>query len=391
MKIKGKNLYIGSALICMMMPESIKNSPIGIISTIVALLMSAIIIVFEYKKAQKGPALFFLITFGVIEMIATEVNKGSIMVWGKDILIYIALYFLVTGQLSKNENNFLKVGSLVLETYIYIEIFSVFTNWDFLGNYNQVYIMLPCLVAMILLIEKKNKKNEHNRRFWRVIIISVIACFFAQIKYGTNDLEASFLMSVGILILFKVFPKICNRISMKMCVVCMIFINVTLVVTQSLLKNRILQFVILKVFHKSLNLTGRTDLWSMSTYTILQKLLLGYGISWEGLNIWGGQFVPHNQFLYLACMGGILLIVCLIAWLIYIADKSDKFYKGQSRYKICQYALIAQLILFITLSYSYEQLISFWMMMDIISFYAEKEKTSKKWIINRKYKIKRRF
>lgn len=120
MKIKGKNLYIGSALICMMMPESIKNSPIGIISTIVALLMSAIIIVFEYKKAQKGPALFFLITFGVIEMIATEVNKGSIMVWGKDILIYIALYFLVTGQLSKNENNFLKVGSLVLETYIYL-------------------------------------------------------------------------------------------------------------------------------------------------------------------------------------------------------------------------------------------------------------------------------
>lgn len=67
------------------------------------------------------------------------------------------------------------------------------------------------------------------------------------------------------------------------------------------LYNKELKHIIQNVLHKSLNLTGRTDLWKMSVYTIIQKPIWGYGVSWEGLSIWGGKFVPHNQFLYLAC------------------------------------------------------------------------------------------
>ena len=45
---------------------------------------------------------------------------------------------------------------------------------------------------------------------------------------------------------------------MKMCLIGILFINVTLVITQSLLNNSVIEYIIQNVLHKSLNLTGRT-------------------------------------------------------------------------------------------------------------------------------------
>ena len=173
---------------------------------------------------------------------------------------------------------------------------------------------------------------------------------------------------------------------MKMCLIGILFINVTLVITQSLLNNSVIEYIIQNVLHKSLNLTGRTDLWKMSVYTIIQKPIWGYGVSWEGLSIWGGKFVPHNQFLYLACVGGLLLVLCLVVWLVYIAYKGDQYSKNDIVFKICQYTLLSQLVLFLTLSYSIEQLVPFLFVMDVASYYVERQLGKSKIKKNRKTK-----
>lgn len=373
MKIKKNSLYVGIALVCMMVPASLKNLPFGMTITAITTTVCAAVIIQGFEKIHMCPTLIFLIGLMLIELISTLYNDGNILVWIKYIITYIALYYLTIKGLSKNEKNFLKVGISIFEVYIYIEIISIVLGKDFLGNYNQIYMIFPCFATMSLLLKKRTGEKKYIRKFWRTAIIVIVGCFLSQIRYRTYDFEATFLISVSILILYVIFPQIFEKISMKLCLIGILFINITLVVTQSLLNNGFVEYIIQKVLHKSLNLTGRTDLWKMSVYAILQKPLLGYGMSWGGLNIWGGKFVPHNQFLYLACMGGLLLIICLGGWLIYITYKIDKYSKNEKVYKVCQYSILSQLVLFLALSYSFEQLAPFLLIMDIASFYVEKE------------------
>ena len=239
-------------------------------------------------------------------------------------------------------------------------------------------MIYPCFSALVLLLRNRTNEKKYTKKFWIISIFVVLGCFLSQIRYGTHDLEATFLISAFVLILYVIFSGLFEKISMKFWLISIFFLNITLVVTQSLLNNGLVDYIIQNILHKNLNLTGRTDLWKMSVYTILQKPLLGYGVSWDGLNIWGGKFVPHNQFLYLACMGGLLLIICLVGWLAYIACESDRYSKKDRSYRICQYALVAQLVLFLTLSYSLDQFIPFLFMLDVISFYVERESRNSK-------------
>lgn len=378
MKIKKSSLYIGIALVCMMMPASLKGSSLGMLTTVLALLVCIITILQEFGRVHMCPTMLFVIGLTSLELISTMSNGGNALVWIKYIITYIAMYFLIMGELAKNENVFLNVGIFVFEMYIWIEIISIIIGKDFLGNYNQVYMIYPCFSALVLLLRNRTNEKKYTKKFWIISIFVVLGCFLSQIRYGTHDLEATFLISACVLILYVVFSDLFEKISMKLWLISIFFLNITLVVTQSLLNNGFVDYIIQNILHKNLNLTGRTDLWKMSVYTILQKPLLGYGVSWGGLNIWGGKFVPHNQFLYLACMGGLLLIICLIGWLAYIAWESDRYSKKDISYRICQYALVAQLVLFLTLSYSLEQFIPFLFILDVASFYVERESRNSK-------------
>ena len=373
MKIKKNNLYIGIALVCMMMPASLKGSLFGTLTTVLALLVCIITILQEFGRVHMCPTMIFVIGLTSLELISTIYNGGNAFVWIKYIITYIAMYFLIMGELAKNENDFLNVGIFVFEMYIWIEIISIILGKDFLGNYNQVYMIFPCFSVVVLLLKNRTGKKKYIRKFWTISICVILGCFLSQIRYGTYDLEATFLISACLLILYVVFSAFFEKISMKFCLISIFFLNITLVVTQALLNNRLVEYIIQNILHKNLNLTGRTDLWKMSVHTILQKPLLGYGVSWDGLNIWGGKFVPHNQFLYLACIGGLLLIMCMVCWLAYIACESDRYSKKDIAYRICQYALVAQLVLFLTLSYSVEQFIPFLFVVDVASFYVERE------------------
>lgn len=378
MKIKKSSLYIGIAIVCMMMPASLKGASFGMLTTVLTLLVCIITILQEFGRVHMCPTMLFVIGLTSLELVSTMSNGGNALVWIKYIIIYIAMYFLITGELAKNENDFLNVGIFVFEMFIWIEIISIIIGKDFLGNYNQVYMIYPCFSALVLLLRNRTNEKKYTKKFWIISIFVVLGCFLSQIRYGTHDLEATFLISAFVLTLYVIFSGLFEKISMKFWLISIFFLNITLVVTQSLLNNGLVDYIIQNILHKNLNLTGRTDLWKMSVYTILQKPLLGYGVSWDGLNIWGGKFVPHNQFLYLACMGGLLLIICLVGWLAYIACESDRYSKKDRSYRICQYALVAQLVLFLTLSYSLDQFIPFLFMLDVISFYVERESRNSK-------------
>ncbi len=88
---------------------------------------------------------------------------------------------------------------------------------DFLGNYNQIYMIFPCFTAMTLLLRNKTGRKKYTRKFWSTSIIVIFGCFLSPIIYGTRDLEATFLISAGILILYAIFSQFFEKISMEMC------------------------------------------------------------------------------------------------------------------------------------------------------------------------------
>ena len=133
MKIKMNSLYIGIALMCMMLPASLKSLPFGIEITVLAMVVCIVAFFLEFERIHMCPTLFLLIVLALLELTSTIFNDGNAFVCIKNIITYIALYYLTIGELSKNEKAFLKVALLVFEIYIYIEIVSIILGMDFLG------------------------------------------------------------------------------------------------------------------------------------------------------------------------------------------------------------------------------------------------------------------
>ena len=192
MKIKKSSLYIGIAIVCMMMPASLKGASFGMLTTVLALLVCIITILQEFGRVHMCPTMLFVIGLTSLELVSTMSNGGNALVWIKYIIIYIAMYFLITGELAKNENDFLNVGIFVFEMFIWIEIISIIIGKDFLGNYNQVYMIYPCFSALVLLLRNRTNEKKYTKKFWIISIFVVLGCFLSQIRYGTHDLEATF-------------------------------------------------------------------------------------------------------------------------------------------------------------------------------------------------------
>ena len=62
------------------------------------------------------------------------------------------------------------------------------------------------------LIKKSDWKKKYTRKFWSTSIIVIFGCFLSQIIYGTRDLEATFLISAGILILYAIFLNFSRKL-----------------------------------------------------------------------------------------------------------------------------------------------------------------------------------
>ena len=65
-KIKMNSLYIGIALMCMMLPASLKSLPFGIEITVLAMVVCIVAFFLEFKRIHMCPTLFFTDSINII-------------------------------------------------------------------------------------------------------------------------------------------------------------------------------------------------------------------------------------------------------------------------------------------------------------------------------------
>ena len=63
MKIKMNSLYIGIALMCMMLPASLKSLPFGIEITVLAMVVCIVAFFLEFERIHMCPTLFLPVSY----------------------------------------------------------------------------------------------------------------------------------------------------------------------------------------------------------------------------------------------------------------------------------------------------------------------------------------
>ena len=98
----------------------------------------------------------------------------------------------------------------------------------------------------------------------------------------------------------------------------------------------ILNWLFVKFFNKTANLTGRTEIWEIAWNTLLQKPILGYGVRNDGSFVYvrGKMWQAHNQIIQLLYDGGIIGMLLFIIML-FIFGKNLKF-NGDNNDKLKQ-------------------------------------------------------
>lgn len=365
-RVRKQDLVVGLLLCCLMQPNSIKYTQFAAIGSLIAIIVSCLIIVKYGCDSRNMNTFAWIALLSFVQTISTLYNHGSIITCVKNLGILIALSIFIPSRMNKNSKGLLKTVTFIVAGYIILESITTLWGIDFLYSYNQVYILYPLLVYP-LIIDWKNNKDKKSRNLYAAFTVLVIAIpiLFSKSR-GLGDVEWTFYLELLIVAAFCLFDKKMKNISSYILVGVIFAINITVVVTGSLLRIPYIANIITNIFHKSLTLTGRTELWEASIALIIKKPILGYGMSWEGLRIWDGFYVPHNQFLYFTVIAGIPFLCIVLIWLMQVLKKAESLDRKIIG-AIGKYCIISGLASFTTLSYGYDQMIPFFILVMLVS------------------------
>lgn len=323
-----------------------------------------------HRKIFKEYGFEFSLLFCFVQFLLVIYIQEGYASWIKNALVIIAFECLIYDNIIKSKTYIFNAICIIGIIYICLECFTCLGSNDFLNDFNEIYAIYPCIATLLLYMKHISSKKIYSFAFYIVTLkIIIFPILDNYILYGILNLEISFYLTALILIVYDKFPQILKKINFKIALGFMFFLNVTIVVTQTLLSTPIIQLILQKIFHKSINLTGRTDLWRAAIKLICQKPIEGYGVLWEGLPIWYGYYHPHNQFLYLVLVGGISIIIILLLWLFYVVIDLDKIKKRDNKRLIgfLGWGLIAQIFSFTTLSFNYRQIVLFFALLFLAS------------------------
>ena len=148
-------------------------------------------------------------------------------------------------------------------------------SYLFGNKFNVAYLHMQTLGLIAEFILLKKRKISFTDKLWITFygIFGIFMCHRVDCSTG--------IMGNGIIILLLIipFPKIIYEILLKptFIFVLLAVANISFVGTQFLIKLPIVRFIIEKVLHRDLSLTGRLAIYAMLPDLFKKRLLLGYG------------------------------------------------------------------------------------------------------------------
>lgn len=193
-------------------------------------------------------------------------------------------------------------------------------NW-FLGFKNKHMIYFLPFMGLNFIFGKTDGFNLKKLLMMIVVIASAL-----YEKSSTTIICMFLMLLIGFLPFIREHYKIFNMYS-YFGVSILMFIMIPLFRLQYLFS-----YFIVNIFHKSIDLTNRTDLWDRAFIAIRQHIFAGWGEQIDEVkhNLYGSQSIvsAHNQILEYLYIGGIVLLALYIIINFMLATKLHRSYNS---------------------------------------------------------------
>lgn len=265
-------------------------------------------------KRYRPSACMILIAALFIELIfVTQKNGGAVIPAIRYSVNCITILLLVDSCDAKHIKNAIKgikdyVQWVVIINFMTILLFpnglysgdkSATEKYYFWGHNNSaVKIIIPAIVLSLIydLVEYK----KITKKTW---IFSLIGFGTVTLTWSNTGMVGIAIILIGLLFQGK-FTEKATRIPGIAYVLTPVVLFVVFIVQQ---RFGIFEYIITSVFHKSMNMTGRTTIWSSAIPAIMRNPIWGYGYGVRLNTIVNLAFDPsscHNYFLDLLVRGG---------------------------------------------------------------------------------------
>jgi O-antigen ligase len=158
-------------------------------------------------------------------------------------------------------------------------------------------------------------------------------------------------LAIALILLFLIYKRIMSRVlnfTFYFAVYITSFIGIVIFRIQNLFS-----FVIIDMLHKSLTLSGRTDIWEQAFAIIKQSFWTGYGVKQYGLyvNYNGTIWEGHDQILQVMLEGGLISTIFFVLVIILCGARLMKYRKHESS-RVLSAFIFVFLIMMLTEQYS---------------------------------------
>lgn len=305
--------------------------------------VALIAVIIYLKKGKVSKFILGLLCYNLVIIIATKLNSsyGRINTAVNNAIDVIAVCLIIELELKKEPKRVINQLLLLFEILIYSNFISMIlypnglysdalydNNWLLGYDNKHIITILPGL--MLTLIYSLYYGNGLKIRS---IFLMVISCLSILKNFSATSVFAIVLMMMFVIFRNTKFEnmKIFNIYNYIITYVVLFF---TIIIFRL---QEIFSYLIVKVFHKSLTFTGRTNIWDKTIDLIEQKPIIGYGVEnsttrAEKINFANATHA-HNTILEILYKGGFFALGIYI-YIIFITAKQLDKYKDEMASKI---------------------------------------------------------
>lgn len=332
-KDKMRKIFNYLLIIFLFEPNFFVKYPVLNIVFVSGSVFSFLIAVYKFfvEKNKITIPLALLVTWRIMLLIPTIINKGEILKWGYESMIFATLFLYAENFAQKKQfmdfviilkNVFLSYLCINLITYVFIPqgLFDLksHTKLFFLGVRTRFteYAITCIMLGMICFFEKKIKPV--NLTF--ILVICLLNIFLPKISTAIIGVGIMFLSYAFLKIL--VYKKKKNDFSLLL----ILSLIVTALVVFFDIQN-MFSFFIEEVLGKNVTLTGRTIIWDGAIENIKRgNFIIGNGYVNDGNFIaYRNKIVQaHNQLLQLTYESGIIGALPFFCLMIFCLKSKNK-------------------------------------------------------------------
>lgn len=328
---------------------------------IIGAVVSFVVMIGKYYRRREpvSAMLALVVLYRLSFFFQTLSVGGDITMWGYFSIILMTFCMTTTYYMKRNVLNYLRCVTNVLALMLTINLVTTFLfpegivdNLYFIGIRTRFTDVIFPLITISLVCDYL----AHKRIGMKSVYIIAVSLLTISRAWIATAIVGCLVYIVSLWLFTKLSKRVKLRALLTVIVVTGCVVN--LLVLSGVL-TKMAAWFIEDVLHKSLTLSGRTEIWEIAIDIVLKKPLFGYGMFENGGFVYwgykGGElsyWQAHNQWLQIMHDGG-LLMTGLFIGIIFLGLGQLKKIASPKVKGIFLAAIAAFMVMMITEIYAY--------------------------------------